>query len=138
MRIRFSKAIAVILLIMFAGCEKNSLFTENNDLLGVWINRQNGDGYITFERTNSLKANEYGLSFGQDGNFLERKIDGWCATPPVSYSNYEGTWSFADSTINISVAFWGGTMDYKWKLIKIDNEHLKISELSVNTHFKEK
>lgn len=62
--------------------------------------------------------------------FIERKNSGWCGTPPVSYSDFEGNWSINDSLLNVSVAYWGGLADYQWKIISLDDKRLTIVVVS--------
>ena len=60
------------------------------------------------------------------GKFTERKNSGWCGTPPVVYSDYDGIWSEHDSLISVSTGFWGGTVDYQWKIVALDKDYLSL------------
>ncbi len=72
------------------------------------------------------------------GNFCGKENSGWCGTPPISCSDFEGTWTKADSLLNIDVAFWGGMVDYQWKIISVDNDELTIYRMSEEYHYSEK
>ena len=61
--------------------------------------------------------------------FSTNKNAGWCGTPPISYADFEGTWKKSDSTISITVGYWGGLLDYQWKIVSIDNKSLTIVKL---------
>ncbi|KPL14010.1 MAG: hypothetical protein AMS26_12315 [Bacteroides sp. SM23_62] len=126
----------IILLFAFAimACEKNNENeAANNDLLiGSWVNPKQNDSIVTYERSEGLVDNEYGLSFNEDNIFIERKNAGWCGTPPISYADYDGTWTRNDSVIEITVGYWGGTADYTWKILSIDEAILKIIVLEQN------
>lgn len=93
------------------------------------------DTVFTVDRSYSLIDNAYGFAFKSDGVFVERKNAGWCGTPPITYADFEGTWTVVDSKIIITVAYWGGTADYQWKIISIDSKELKIAVLSQEHHF---
>jgi hypothetical protein len=118
-------------------CEKNDdiyIFSEEL-LIGYWVNLQMNDTLYTFDRSDQLKENEYGCGFKTGGIFIERKNSGWCGTPPITYDNFEGAWVRNDSIINIFTRYWGGTADYRWKIIHVDSHKLKISKLSEEYHF---
>jgi hypothetical protein len=62
-----------------------------------------------------------------DGTLIERKIVGWCFTPPVTYDNYSGNWQIQENgDIIIEVAYWGGMEHKVWKIVDITNSFLKI------------
>lgn len=110
------------------GCSKKdeAIVIESEKLIGNWTNPVLVDTVWKYERVSSLKDNEYGFSFKQEKVFFERKNAGWCGTPPIVYDNYNGTWSRNNSEINISVGYWGGTAEYKWRIISLDDTYLTI------------
>lgn len=114
--------------IVLVSCnEDNSLNINNSDaIIGNWINPVAIDTLTRFERSDTLKSNDYGFSIKKEQKFIERKNAGWCGTPPISYADFNGTWTMNDSTINITVDYWGGVASYEWKLIDIDNIYLTI------------
>ena len=120
----------IILLFAFSiiACEKtNENLAANPDpLIGSWFNPQYNDSIVSFERSEGLVDNEYSFSFNEDNTFIERKNVGWCGTPPISYADFDGTWTKNDSIIEITVAYWGGTAEYTWKILSIDEATLKI------------
>ena len=130
MKTRISLITLIIGLTLIA-CEKekDQINTDTNKLIGSWINPHYNDTLVTFERFNRLKDNAYGFSIKYDNKFIERKNSGWCGTPPISYSDYEGNWTQNDSIISITVGYWGGIVDYKWKIVSIDENNLTIISL---------
>ncbi|MEI6090430.1 MAG: hypothetical protein WCR42_08265 [bacterium] len=103
---------------------------ESKDLIGNWINPLNVDTLICrFERTTALQDTAYGFSIQSDKVFIERKNSGWCGTPPIAYENYKGTWSENDSVLSITVGYWGGMADYKWKIISVDDKYLTVYKI---------
>ena len=120
------------LILVFIGCEEKSVTEQNQDFfIGTWVNPQITDSLVTYSKSNDLVENNYGIAFLSDGTLIERKNSGWCGTPPISYSDFEGTWTQTDSIINITVSYWGGSANYQWKLVDIkDNKFVvyKIKE----------
>jgi len=117
------------LVIFFIGCEKNiEIEQKSNSLIGYWINPQTTDSIVKYSKSPNLVENDYGLAFYSDGTLTERKNSGWCATPPISYSDFEGSWEKTDSLISILVDYWGGIASYQWKLINIDNNGLIVQK----------
>ena len=123
---------ARLILLLFAftiiACEKNTENSapSNDHLIGSWFNPQYNDSIVTYERSEGLVENDFGFSFNEDNTFIERKNAGWCGTPPISYADYDGTWTKKDSIIEINVGYWGGTSDYTWKMVLVDETTLKI------------
>ena len=128
--------ITLIISLFLIACEKekDQINTDANLLIGSWINPQYNDSLVTYERFNSLKDNDYGFSIIYDSKFIERNNSGWCGTPPISYSDYEGNWTQNDSIIDITVGYWGGLVDYKWKIVSIDNNNLTIIRIEEEYH----
>ena len=80
-----------------------------------------------------LDSTQYGFIIGKDGSFIERKNAGWCGTPPITYKNFEGTWeAVSDSLLEITVGYWGGTINYQMRIVNVDNEMLRIRYLFSN------
>jgi len=116
----------ILLFTLFVSCDKEPELKSGNSALltGSWTSPVYEDSIYTFTRATSLQENDYGLTFKADYQLVERKIAGWCGTPPVAYSDYLGTWTEADSTLYISSFFWGGTVHYQWKIVSLDNQYL--------------
>ena len=120
----------IILLFAFSiiACEKNNenLAANPDQLIGSWFNPQYNDSIVTFKRSEGLEDNEYSFSFHEDNTFIEHKNTGWCGTPPISYADFDGIWTKNDSIIEITVEYWGGTSDFKWRIIPPDEALLEI------------
>lgn len=113
---------------IFVSCDSDNSFdlSNSNKIIGNWINPVAVDTLTRYERSDSLRSNDYGFSIKEGQKFIERKNAGWCGTPPISYADFDGTWTMNDSTISITVDYWGGVASYEWKLIDIDNKYLTI------------
>lgn len=95
-----------------------------------WENPVIQDTLWQFDRTNKLHNNTYRLSLLIDNQVIERKGSGWCGTPPIAYSDFEGHWNLHGDTLSITVGYWGGTAQYEWKIISVSNNHLVVYKLS--------
>jgi len=124
-----------VIVILFLSCADNEPTTLQTKLMGNWVNSQYTDSLVTFDRNSNLIPKAYGLSFQTDGKMVEHTIDGWCATPPVIYNNNAGTWRSSGSTLNITVEFWGGTIDYVWKIVSVDQYKLVVVKRSSIPHY---
>lgn len=121
--------VAIILIVSLSGCKKDeiTITSANESLAGIWIKPYYTDTLITFERAKTLTENEYGIVFYSDSKLIERKNNSFCGTPPITTSDYSGTWSVNDSLVNISVGYWGGNAEYKWRIKSITVSRLTVS-----------
>jgi hypothetical protein len=134
-----SRLVLLLIVTALTACEKGNIpvINESHDLLGFWINPVITDTIWQYERSVSFKEDVPGICFKSGNEFVERKNAGWCGTPPVFYANYEGNWNRNESILNISVGYWGGTVDYEWKIISVDNNKLMIYRVKDTYHYLE-
>ncbi len=128
MKITTKVLCAFLMLPLLLSCSKENGIEpyDPQSIIGYWVDLQIQDTVWTFKRAHRLKDGEHGIAFKPDRELIERKNAGWCGTPPVSYADFEGTWHQNDSLIDISVGYWGGTSNYQWRIISIDNNTLKV------------
>lgn len=121
----------LFLMLVLNSCEKNEdLSTETNNLLvGHWVQASWSEENTTFRRASSLPENDYGLAIKSNGTLIERKNAGWCGTPPISYADYEGSWSQNDSSLLINVSFWGGIAQLTWEIESVDATTLIVKRI---------
>lgn len=134
----------VLSVFFLVACKKEKEFENSIDLkveipsseklLGCWVNRVTEDSIYTLEKADSLKENEYCFQFNEDSVFIERKNIFWCETPPITYADHMGTWTMEDSIIEITVGYWGGLMDYKWQIISVDANYLRLAKIIEEHH----
>lgn len=126
-----SKLIFIFSVILLSSCEKiNTPTSFNKDaLIGNWVKPVLIDTVWKYERANALNTDDYGFAFNADQSFIERKNSGWCGTPPISYANFNGSWSIQDSLLNITVDYWGGEAKYQWKIISFEGDKLSIYKI---------
>jgi len=134
-----SNLVLLFTLLVLPACEKGNIpvINDSDNLLGCWINPVVVDTIWQYERSASFKEDEGGIYFKSGHEFVERMNSGWCGTPPITYANFDGTWTRNDSFLNITVGFWGGTVDYEWKIISVDNDKLMIYRVKDTYHFQE-
>lgn len=133
----FKRFLAVITLLVtiitLHSCGKQDLYS-NDPLIGTWVY----DSYLidsnfeVYTANNELDPDRPGMIFKPGGKLVNRTIFGWCATPPVSYENYQGSWEYLnDSTVLIRYEWWGtasGQPDREktFKIVKVDEQSLWI------------
>jgi hypothetical protein len=118
-------------LLLCGSCKKDDIKIDpDNLLIGVWNYSGFQDNTNVFLRKTEFIDNHC-YRFNSDGTLTERKNSGWCGTPPISYSDYSGTWTIINDTlIQINVGYWGGTTRYKLDIDAIDSNTLKTSYVS--------
>jgi len=122
-----------------SSCEyNNDLKSENAELIiGNWISPFYIDTIVQYTRAEKLKDDDFGISFNPENTLVERQNAGWCGTPPISFANYNGTWSKTGDIIDITVDFWGGKANRKWKVIAINSKTLTIYPVKSEYIYKE-
>src|SRR5690606_2173304 len=79
---------------VLTACSKEDLKIDpDNPLLGTWVQTGYDEDVVIYTRVSRLKDDGPGMVIQAGGHVVLRAIAGWCATPPVSYTNYEGRWS---------------------------------------------
>ena len=128
------KLLLMLLVLVSISCEKELVDTEalgeNVAIMGTWIENGYEEDLTLLKRGDQLDPSKYGFTLEENGSFIERKNSGWCGTPPIAYENFEGSWvALSDSLIEITVAYWGGTMTYQMRVVSLGTEELRIRYL---------
>lgn len=117
-------------LFLFSCNEPEEIQIPPIDITGYWINQLHQDSIVSYDKSAALGENQYCFGLQSNGVFVERKNAGFCGTPPISYADYDGTWTLdEDSLLHISVPYWGGISNYKWKVELLESDKLTIKEL---------
>jgi hypothetical protein len=129
-----NKILFLLMLVLMLSCEKEFLeadaLGENSGIVGTWVEEGYKEDVLIMNRSEQLDNSKYGFIIQDDGTFIERKNSGWCATPPVTLDNFDGTWeALSDSLLNITVGYWGGTMTYQIRIVSLDQAQLSIRYL---------
>jgi hypothetical protein len=125
MEIRNLKQILYLFLIsIFFSCESTeTVITQNNLLIGNWVEPVYNEEETTFTRSNSLPKEGSGISFNQSGNFVER-TSGWCGTPPLTFFNINGTFEQQNPLIQISTNSY--PTNYAWRIVSLTENKLVV------------
>ncbi|MFQ6091227.1 MAG: YCF48-related protein [bacterium] len=98
-----------------------------DDLYGTWVRTGYDENITILRKSEELDDNEYGFIIYPDGKFIERKNAGWCATPPITYANFEGGWKrMSQNLLDITVGYWGGITSYQMEIVSLTPGELKI------------
>lgn len=117
-------------IIILTSCKKTDDQIEDK-LLGSWVLSEVNDSIITYNKVNSLYDNSAGFTFNAGQELIVRDIEGWCATPPVTYSNFEGKWSLSDSLIYIRTVRYDIFSDSQLKIVSLDRNYLSVIMKSI-------
>lgn len=127
------KKIYLLLILLISvswSCSKDKIEIDGNNLLiGVWNYSEYKDNSAVFTRSSEFVDNHC-YKFNINGTLVERKNAGWCGTPPVTYGDFDGTWSIQNDTIlTINVGYWGGETSYKLDIESLDENNLEVISL---------
>ena len=104
------KLIILLLMLSFIGCKEKQIVDPDNLLLGTWVNvsyeSQNGVTLITYQRNSGLDNQNSGYIFYNSGKITDRSVVGRCGTPPLSYGDFEGNWTFDNDIVTINSTDW--------------------------------
>lgn len=129
------KILAQLILIYFLLCSCSRDEAEidpDNYLIGTWSYSGYEDNSNIFSRSGEFTDNHC-YRFNEDGSLVERKNSGWCGTPPVSYADYEGTWTMLnDTVVELNVGFWGGQTTYRLDVEKVDKNILEVKHIEAD------
>lgn len=116
------------LLILVTGCSKDDTRIDpGNLLIGIWNYSEYQGNSSVFKRSDQFIDNHC-YKFNSDGTMIERKNSGFCATPPITYADYPGTWSMVNDTlVQISVGYWGGLARYMLDIEKVNKNFLSVA-----------
>jgi hypothetical protein len=127
------KTVLFLLIVTTIGCsQENDVkpINASNKLIGHWINpTYNSNGSeLQLTRASSLKSNEYGLSFLEETQCVERS-SGWCGTPPLSFMDFQGTWTRTDSVVMVTIDNGLGMQNIKWLIKTLDDKTLILERM---------
>ena len=126
------KSFLLLLIVTSLGCEKDNetiTINESDKLIGHWVNPIYNDYELKLTRANSLKNDAYGISFLTVSTCIERS-SGWCGTPPLTFFDYQGTWTRNDSILIITIASGiNGLEAIQWEIKTLNDNYLIIERI---------
>ncbi|WP_299059016.1 hypothetical protein [uncultured Polaribacter sp.] len=118
------KTALLLTLIIAFSCETNEIRIDSeNVLLGFWDNPIYKGETTTFKRANELPNEAYGISFSENGTFVE-KTSGWCGTPPLTFFNIEGAFELKNNLISIKTENY--PTNYVWRIVSLTKNELVV------------
>ncbi len=125
----------LVLTITFSACNQEDVIPidPNDMIIGSWIAPEyasNDSTYsISYKRASALQGNKPGISFLANAVYVNRN-SGWCGTPPLSYFDYQGTWSQNKSTISLSMEQYSPDQDKdRWNIVLLDDNNLTLEKI---------
>ena len=126
-KMKNTRLITVSILLVLGCYSFNMANNENQDIKAFWMYVDHKKGITSYVKVDSFAVNKGGIAFKEEGKLIKRGIAGWCATPPITYSNSEGTWKqTSDSTLTIRYNYWNGKMNEDWHIVKLSLDSLKV------------
>ena len=127
------KVILLIFLFSFimGSCSKNDIkIDKDNLLIGTWIYSHSSDEtYVYLRALDFTQTNGY--RFNLDGTLIERNLAGFCATPPVSYSDNSGSWTILkENLIQVNRTNYDGPKSYKLEIQSVTSHSLKVIQIN--------
>jgi hypothetical protein len=127
------KVILLISLFSFimGSCSKNDIkIDKDNLLIGTWIY-----SHSTIDASVYARAQDFiqtiGFRFNLDGTLTERNLAGFCATPPVSYSDYSGNWTILkENLIQVNRTNYDGSKSYKLEIQSVTTDSLNVIQIN--------
>ncbi len=113
-----------VLVLISCNDANEPVINSDNLLLGSWSKAHYENDEVTFTRVASLPKEAYGISFLEEGNFIER-TSGWCGTPPLSFFTIEGTWSMLDKLL-IEVTTQDFQASYNLRIVSLTAQKLVV------------
>jgi len=98
--------------------------------VGIWSHITYQDNSLILEKSHKLEDNTYGYRFLSNGKLIHRANSGFCGTPPIVTSDFEGTWERDGDIIRLEAGFWGGTQIQEWKILSDAGNTLQVEVIS--------
>lgn len=120
-KIFFFFSISLCFLNMTCESENDIDVDPNNLLLGTWVEPNYDNEQTVFKRATSLPNDAYGILFKDNGDFVERS-SGWCGTPPLVFSDFDGKWELKNDIVTITQQFY--PTNYAWRIVSVNETEL--------------
>ena len=117
---------AILMLMTFS-----QMSSSEKNILGHWTHEGVDKNEIAqYKSKSSFPKTKGGIAFLENGKLIVRQNAGWCGTPPISYSNFDGEWKWIDkNNVSLRYAFWGGTILEEWEIISVDKTSMKVKNI---------
>ncbi|WP_142785333.1 lipocalin family protein [Changchengzhania lutea] len=121
---KFFFVVSVLFCFMNMQCEDDDINIDSNNLLiGNWIDPIYDGEQTSFRRATTLPDEDYGILFKENRDFVERS-SGWCGTPPLIFSDYNGKWQLDNTLITLSKEQFPS--NYAWRIVSLTENELVV------------
>jgi len=110
-----------VILIFACDSNNNAIPDPDNLLIGSWVEPDYSEEQTVFKRAAALPDNGRGILFKANGDFVERS-SGWCGTPPLTFSDYNGNWELENALVTINQEFY--PINYAWRIVSVSETEL--------------
>jgi hypothetical protein len=125
--------LVMALVCAFCACKEN-ISPQQLPFEGTWVFDSWENNTSTYRSAKELEDDSAGYIFNPDGTLTVRQTIGKCATPPVTYDNFAGTWkNLTNDTIAIQADYWmthsdkNKQLNYKMYVVSSDDKTLKVN-----------
>lgn len=123
--------LAFSVLLLLASCAEDDSIPQSGEFpLGAWTVSNYLGNTLTLERKTSLPPDTYGFIFRKNGNLVNRANAGWCGTPPITTSDFNGNWSISNQIINVELRTWSGRSMQGWKVLSANQQTVQVEIVS--------
>lgn len=127
-----NKLVSILLIsvsfLILVSCSKtesrsNGLYVGSWELVG-----SETPNVSVYKRVENLPSENYGFTIESDFEYIENNNSGWCGTPPICFTRYNGTWEEIDTDLlNIEVESWQTeNLRLSFELVSVDENNLKV------------
>jgi len=134
--VKINVLLAALSMFALAACSSGNEPAEAvpGDLQGVWVVSDSAFDEGHYHRAAAFEEQRGGWEFNSNGSLIRRQIDGWCATPPLIYANYQGgVDAVTGDTITVHHGYWGGTLTMTYRIVTLTQNDLELEFIS-ETH----
>ncbi len=88
-------------------------------------------GTRVYSKLDSLSGDQDGYMFDSGGSLMVRNA-GWCGTPPLAFSNFEGSWvEEADDILFLTYPHWDEMRDFRLVILSLNDAemHCRVDEV---------
>lgn len=135
-----SKLALLLLILTFISCMEDQQLSgldKGPAPVGIWSHISYQDNSLILEKGPKLQDNTYGYRFLSNGKLIHRANSGFCGTPPIATSDFEGTWQRDGDIIRLEAGFWGGTQIQEWKILSDAGNSLQVEVISSELEMKQ-
>ena len=129
----------LLITLAFGSCMEDHQLSELDKgpaPVGIWSHIAYQENDLILEKGQKLEDNTYGYRFFSNGKLIHRANSGFCGTPPIATSDYEGTWQRDGDIIRLEAGFWGGTQIQEWKILSDTGTRLQVEVINSELEMK--